>query len=825
MLSEIVVVFFLLALTASQDFELKYTNKDGWVDPGDMVNYDSTTQTMRQKQPNLDQCNCDELNQNLAESVKEKEGLQNLLSRCDQSKRVIAAKCKPTASQCDCHGTSCPGVKDDLNHCNTEKELAQKMNDMCTVDKARIEKKFTDFEKLTKELEMCVANNKETARRLSKSCTCDDGKAEKKYAGCEAPHLKQFIRKLVTGMRGSLDADDLRFDFYIELTSNELTTLKKFIDHDDGNIHDVRDILVHMIQHIQRSDRSFNVYRVYIEEMFNTQLETLLIYVAFVSTLVACCFAVVTMEIRTNINWYRQIFKALVLLFFISIPWNWFLMYKKEVANKQSTVMKDIPEHCRAGDKSVFGAMMSLYRSAFSFDSNPCAMYHEAVLIDPLWEVAPSQAIAVTVSKFVFKPLELFGEAFGKFFNSFFKDLPMHVWPIATVLLVLFVVILLIMMFGYSIKFPFLGGIEAPDTRLVREQRQALEDNRARITERDREIERLQQQLRAIEERQLLEIAPPMERQALEDNRARITERDREIERLQQQLRAIEERRLLEIAPPKERLEEVASFLPPPAAKAEKDRDVPTSKPMEPEKMPALPILEKEKKIPPQKMEKEKEVPLKDVKEKVIEKRDSETKQLEAESTMPDILCAERIAMVTPMTSEGDAAEIKVTDKYRELTEDPSSHSEYQVIVDKTKDPMQAENVKAIDDSNAVAMASGDSMEQADVTKKTDEERDNEIIAELETEASNKSAKGKILSQISETEIEELSTLDAGIIAESSDIIRPDAEVDNLSDSGSDDFVVLKEEPEEEKDLLSAIYPIPENVGNVGHDDSVISLD
>ena len=43
------LVFFLLALTASQEPELKYTNRDGWVDPGDMLNYDSTTQTMRQK--------------------------------------------------------------------------------------------------------------------------------------------------------------------------------------------------------------------------------------------------------------------------------------------------------------------------------------------------------------------------------------------------------------------------------------------------------------------------------------------------------------------------------------------------------------------------------------------------------------------------------------------------------------------------------------------------------------------------------------------------------------------------------------------------------
>jgi len=87
----------------------------------------------------------------------------------------------------------------------------------------------------------------------------------------------------------------------------------------------------------------------------------------------------------------------------------------------------------------------------------------------------------VTISKFVFKPLEHFGEASGKFFNNFFKDLPLHLWPIATSLLILIIVLLCILLFGYSIRFPFIGGIEAPDTRVVRQQHQALEDNKAMV--------------------------------------------------------------------------------------------------------------------------------------------------------------------------------------------------------------------------------------------------------------------------------------------------------------------------------------------------------
>ena len=53
--------------------------------------------------------------------------------------------------------------------------------------------------------------------------------------------------------------------------------------------------------------------------------------------------------------------------------------------------MQDVPIHCKPGDDSMYGAFMNMYSSIFSFDS--CAKYHEAVLIHPLWEVAPSEVI------------------------------------------------------------------------------------------------------------------------------------------------------------------------------------------------------------------------------------------------------------------------------------------------------------------------------------------------------------------------------------------------------------------------------------------------
>ena len=59
--------------------------------------------------------------------------------------------------------------------------------------------------------------------------------------------------------------------------------LNNFVHNDAGNIHDMLDILVHMTKHIQHSEKDFNIWRVYVEDIVQIELETLLIAVSIVS--------------------------------------------------------------------------------------------------------------------------------------------------------------------------------------------------------------------------------------------------------------------------------------------------------------------------------------------------------------------------------------------------------------------------------------------------------------------------------------------------------------------------------------------------------------
>merc|ERR1719320_1333318 len=99
--------------------------------------------------------------------------------------------------------------------------------------------------------------------------------------------------------------------------------------------------------------------------------------------------------------------------------------------------------------------------TAFS-SSDRCREYHDAILINPMIEVAPTMAVAQTLTTFVLLPLEHVGRALGKFFSALTSELTWFNSPF--VLLFIFVTILLVTMmaFRYKIDLPFWIGSFGP---------------------------------------------------------------------------------------------------------------------------------------------------------------------------------------------------------------------------------------------------------------------------------------------------------------------------------------------------------------------------
>jgi hypothetical protein len=96
------------------------------------------------------------------------------------------------------------------------------------------------------------------------------------------------------------------------------------------------------------------------------------------------------------------VWKVLILLFLFSSSWHWTHLYKKALSKKHATLIAGsrMPAECFPDDMSWSQFLMSVISS-----KDKCASHHEALLVDPLWEVSPTMAMAETITQFVLLPL------------------------------------------------------------------------------------------------------------------------------------------------------------------------------------------------------------------------------------------------------------------------------------------------------------------------------------------------------------------------------------------------------------------------------------
>ncbi|XP_070563537.1 uncharacterized protein [Ptychodera flava] len=447
---------------SSSEPEFKYTNKDGWVDPGDMMNYDSNTKTMRNTAKEKD---CEKFEERLTKCTGERDRFESEVKEC--TKKLGSVKTK----ECNCE-PSCPDKKDTRN---VGKELTK-----CIGERDGFE---SEIKRCNQELHL--EKTKECKCERSCPSTKDDvgkekGKSNDKKAQCEAPYFKQFVRSILNQMSAKKGGDEhLQFEYQVQLTQTDWSTLDEFIHSDSGNIYDAHHVLIGMVKRVDTSDKPISNWKIWLEDLFGTDYNTIVMTSLFGLGVLTFVLIMVSSEVMSRISWWKLITRGFFFLFVISIPWNWLHMYKLAVVKKYSVGLNDIPAECQPGGSTVYSGIAAWFYSTFTFSGDQCAQYHEALMVDPVLEVPPTQALVVTFSKFVFKPLEHLGEAMGKFFNSFYKDLPVHVWPIATLILVIVIILVLIMLCGYNIKFPLYGGIEAPrqqTRRLTKSEQRSIEN-------------------------------------------------------------------------------------------------------------------------------------------------------------------------------------------------------------------------------------------------------------------------------------------------------------------------------------------------------------
>ena len=321
-------------------------------------------------------------------------------------------------------------------------------------------------------------------------------------------HVKHLL-KLLEVDDGDADQEILRFDAKFELTRAQVRTLQRFVEDQNkkkksvkerlGMLHDVDQILnSFIVSAVVEQTEEFDFSNLF--QGYSTKFKN---YLPSGEDLFWCILLGGGLGLTYFLWIGLPLWKWFLLLLALSSVWHWGHMYKKAVLKKHIALINShtIPHECFS-DKSW---------TSLIFDSNKkCAEYHEALLVDPLWEVTPTMAVAETVTVFVVQPMGKIGEHLGKFFYGLTSQLS---WLSSLpVLLFVFLLILMIvvMMFGYRIRLPFFLASFEPQPRQV-------PHSQPQVTMLEQKIEELHMTIKQIQEVKDLQVktVTTVEREAL----------------------------------------------------------------------------------------------------------------------------------------------------------------------------------------------------------------------------------------------------------------------------------------------------------------------
>ncbi|XP_078590701.1 chloride channel CLIC-like protein 1 isoform X2 [Branchiostoma floridae x Branchiostoma japonicum] len=309
--------------------------------------------------------------------------------------------------------------------------------------------------------------------------------------GQEVPYVRRFVRGLLkqlgdvmepTGDMHEVDAVD--YDVHMTVTAENWLLLKKFITKDQakdqGSLQDTMQVLETLITGVSSPQAQVNRWQKRLEDY--TGLEVQVLMQAVIMVLLVLCLVV--LEIWSHVSWRKQFLRLLLIGFLISVCWTWMHEYKKAHAKKQGELSKQMPRECRTADRTAIHGIMEWFSSAFTLQEDKCANYHEALVVDAFWEVTPTKAFAVTLTKFFLEPMEHIGRSFSKFFGGVFHDLPVQLWPLAFLAVMLMSLLLMIMMAGYSINIPFIFSLQPRAVNTITlplETQTCMEDTRQQV--------------------------------------------------------------------------------------------------------------------------------------------------------------------------------------------------------------------------------------------------------------------------------------------------------------------------------------------------------
>ena len=240
--------------------------------------------------------------------------------------------------------------------------------------------KHPDYEKLQAKLAQCYKD-------LEKSPVQCQACAEKTVINaspCDTPYFKKLVRSILGNLEDRGD-----HEVVVTASKDDIATLEKFVKSDGGNVQDVCEVITGIVSNFKGKGNLYDFGQWDNSSLSYITKEAILILASLI--LVIC--AAILFETHTKLTWRTQLWGVLFLCFIVSIPWEWFHLYRKAFASKQAQMAKkDIPKQCLSDHElQPLESLMLWVRNAFTFSDDMCLKYQETLLVDPIWEISPSK--------------------------------------------------------------------------------------------------------------------------------------------------------------------------------------------------------------------------------------------------------------------------------------------------------------------------------------------------------------------------------------------------------------------------------------------------
>lgn len=131
-------------------------------------------------------------------------------------------------------------------------------------------------------------------------------------------------------------------------------------------------------------------------------------------------------------------------------------------AKRYMKLRQGLPENCMERDGSWRTVVTSLLSYLFvisSEDNNECMSYARAIVIEPLFEVTPMNAIMSTFSNLLLTPMQLCAKTLNNVFRSLLEGLPPLMVPVVLIVILYMITLVVVCYNRYSINIPCLLNV------------------------------------------------------------------------------------------------------------------------------------------------------------------------------------------------------------------------------------------------------------------------------------------------------------------------------------------------------------------------------